>query len=270
MSQRICEIGHPQGRYSSDFSVCFPMRTNTTVSVSTSVWKSVTFPFHSLRAVWVNTGSKRCHFESDFLPNKQSTKRRSYKLPSAWRKLNTKTKQNTTTAEAIDTCSHFWWFIIPSWTQLKQNLSQPPTLTWWMISRENSQNFFPLFQTLHRHLERTLQNTLSTLPFPAHRPRGERQIRSHVALRVPTTGHKNDRLQDLFKLSFWQRRGVVRVLDFCPSHVTRGMVWNSFTTTHPIVSLTMHKFWDVGGNGGATSLEEDDTPPKGFSLGEYF
>lgn len=37
MSQRICGIEHPQGRYSFDSSVCFPMRTNTTVAVTTCV-----------------------------------------------------------------------------------------------------------------------------------------------------------------------------------------------------------------------------------------
>lgn len=69
-----------------------------------------------------------------------------------------------------------------------------------------------------------------------------RQIRSRVALQNSHDGTENIRRRDLFKTR-WQKQGGSRVLCFRPVHVPQGMVWNSFTTTRPIVLLTIWPFF---------------------------
>lgn len=86
-------------------------------------------------------------------------------------------------ALAIDTCSHFCWFIIPIWTQIKQNFSY--ALIWWMISWENSTTFCflkPSTHTLKRHTKTHFQ----VFHFLCTGLR-VREIRSHTVLQVPTT-----------------------------------------------------------------------------------
>lgn len=183
MSQRICEIEHPRGRYSPDSSLCFPMSINTTVAVSACVKiayiSASCITRHvsqhqidkmSLSSVWsvINNRKKKHSLEG----------KKSGKLPSVLRKLNYKMFLKSTagvqaTAKTIDTCSHFWWFIIPSWMQIKQNLSRSPALCMMDDLLREFHSLFCFFETLHRHPEPTHKNALSTLPFPAHRPRGE-------------------------------------------------------------------------------------------------
>lgn len=168
MSRRIREIEHPQGRYSPDSSAClrFPVRT--------ILWKLLTFLLCEAHAVWVNTGLLPSATIS--VNNGKPLDLKSYKLLSVLRKLNYECLQNTAgvqaTAHTIDTCSHSWQLIIPLWMRIKRTLSLSPALIWWMISWENSRAFFA-FWNLPPAPRAYTQNTLSTLPFPAHRPRGE-------------------------------------------------------------------------------------------------
>lgn len=219
MSQRIREIEHPQGRYSPDSSAClrFPVRT--------ILWKLLTFVLCEAHAVWVNTGLLPSATIS--VNNGKPLDLKSYKLLSVLRKLNYECLQNTAgvqaTAHTIDTCSHSWQLIIPPWMRIKRTLSLSPTLIWWMISWENSRAFFA-FWNLPPAPRAYTQNTLSTLPFPAHRPRGE----TDTFTRTYTNSHdeaENIRLQDPC-LTLRKTRCVERIVFLCCPRTSRnGVKW---------------------------------------------
>lgn len=98
MSQRICEIEHPRGRYSSDSSVCFPMRTNTTVAVSTCVktaYISVLCITRHVSQHWVSKMSLSSvaiaiNNRKPLNAKSPTTLKKSYKPLSVLRKLNYK------------------------------------------------------------------------------------------------------------------------------------------------------------------------------------
>lgn len=205
------------------------------------VWKLLTFLLCVVHAMWVNTGSLPSAPVA--VNNRKPLDLKSYKLLSVLRKLNYECLQNTAgvqaTAQTIDTCSHFWRFIIPPWMRIKQTLSPSPALVWWMISWENSRGFCflkPSTRTPSLHTKTHFQHFHFLRTGPE-----VRQIRSHVASQIPTMRQKTS----AFRIHVWlgQKQGVSRGLYFSAVLVPRGTVWNSFATTWPIVLLTMPEFF---------------------------
>lgn len=170
------------------FMWLFPMRTNIKATVSTRV-KTAHICAPCITHL-LSQHSTRCHFHQLQLTITKTNTLNMKMLQNVSKTTNVSksTADVQATAQRIDTRSHFWWFIIPSWMKIKQNLSQSPALIWWMISWENSTTFCflkPSTRTPNLHTKTHFQlfHFLCTGP-------EVRRIGSHVALQVPTMEQK--------------------------------------------------------------------------------
>lgn len=270
----MCEIEHLQGRYSSRSSLSTPMSINTSVAVSTPAKTAYVSAPCSIPHVNHRRVNDMSLPSAQFAVNiGKSLHSDSYKLPSAWRKLEYKCLKTQLAFRRQLRHLFSLLAIYNSPCECKHSKKIQPVSCFHMMD-DLLREFLKLllFEALHPHPEPTHKNTLSTLPFPAPEPRGEKDTFTCSSAKFPRWSRKHQ-TSGFMLLCLTKTRCVESITFPSCARTSRNTVKQFHNNaSHCFVDREgfFHIFWAVGGDRWVKLLHDYYTPMNGFASGNCF